>query len=104
MPFRKCDNMAAGDTDEYSPLTSETVRATTSYGTVDKIADSLENTLTSSSESDNLVNAETGRANRDGNPERPSNINVWGVISILLLGMKKVRVDALILVVNSYDR
>ena len=78
--------MAAGDADEYSPLTSETASVTTSYGTVDKAADRLENGLISPSDPDSLVDAETGQRDANKNPEQASNVNIWGVISILLLG------------------
>jgi hypothetical protein len=89
MPIRESDNMAASDTDGNSPLTSETTSVTTSYGTVDKNLDRLENGLTPPTDSDTLVNAETDQRNGDENPERPGNVSVWGVISILLLGMKR---------------
>ncbi|QKX63807.1 uncharacterized protein TRUGW13939_10978 [Talaromyces rugulosus] len=78
--------MAAGDSDEISPLTSKAASVTTSYGTVDRNSDRLENGLTPPTDSDTLVNAETDQGNGDENPERAGNVNVWGVISILLLG------------------
>jgi len=81
--------MAAGDSDEISPLTSKAASVTTSYGTVDKNSDRLENGLTPPTDSDTLVNAETDQGNGDENPERAGNVNVWGVISILLLGMNR---------------
>lgn len=89
MPIREFANMAASDTDEYSPLTSENVSVTTAYGTIDKNTDRLENGLTSPSDSDTLVNAETDQRHGEENPERAGSVNVWGVISILLLGMNR---------------